>query len=223
MYRSRRVLSLPLATLSVLFVSVFLFGSTVSAQALTEVRPLSQNELIILQQSEQVDQKTTMLLSTSQELQSLEDKKKALAEQLANEKKVIEELKQKIAAKKAAEAAAKAEAARVQAQPVYTASVRAEAPRVVSSGGGLRSGCGDNQYAAYIYGQESGGRVTGMCNPSAVNPGGCTGIGQSCPASKIAHCGTDYGCQNAWFSNYAAQRYGGWAGAYSFHKANGWW
>ena len=219
MNRSRRVLSLPFATLSVLFASVFLFGSTVSAQSLTEVRPLSHNEQIILERSQQVEQKATVLLSTSQELQTLEEKKKALADQLEAEKQKIEELKQKIAEKKAAEARA-AEAARAQtvSYPVRTASYTAP-----TSGGGLRSGCGDNQYAAYIYGQESGGKVTGMCNTTAMNAGGCFGIGQACPGSKVAHCGADYACQNAWFTQYALDRYKSWAAAYNFHKANGWW
>lgn len=222
MRRLRRISSLPFATLSVLFASVFLFGSTVSAQSLTEVRPLSQNEQIIQQQAYEMAEKAGMLDLTSLELEKLEAKRATLAQQLETEKKLIAELKQKIADKKAAEARA-AEAARVQtvSAPVVRAVAAPSVP--VSSGGGLRSGCGDNSYAAYIYGQESGGRVTGMCNTTARNAGGCLGIGQACPGSKIAHCGADYGCQNAWFNNYAIQRYGSWASAYSFHKANGWW
>lgn len=226
MNRHRPSLRLPFATLSVLFASVFLFGSTVSAQPLSEVRPLSENEQIIQTQQQQLEEKVTALQSTAEELQTLEEKKKALADRLANEKKLIEELKQRIANKKAAEERAREEASRAQAQTVaYTAPARAVAPASVpvSSGGGLRSGCGDNQYAAYIYGQESGGRVSGMCNTTIYNAGGCYGIGQACPGSKVAHCGADYACQNAWFTNYAMQRYGSWAAAYNFHKANNWW
>lgn len=77
--------------------------------------------------------------------------------------------------------------------------------------------CGDNEYARYIYMKESG------CRTTARNPQGCYGIGQSCPASKIAHCGSDYTCQNAWFSGYAISRYGSWAKAYQFWLANNWW
>ena len=29
-------------------------------------------------------------------------------------------------------------------------------------------------------------------------------------------CGVDYNCQDAYFTNYAMNRYGGWEGAYSF-------
>ena len=220
MSRLRRITSLPLATLSVFFASVFFLGSTVSAQSLLEVRPLSVNEQIILEQSQKVEEKSTALETTSEELQNLEKKKKSLAEQLKAEKDRIEELKVMIAHKKAAKARAEAqarEASRVASvqtasTPVYTA----------SSGGGLRGGCGDNQYAAYIYGKESGGTVPGMCNPSAVNAGGCRGIGQACPGSKLP-CGADYACQNAWFTRYALERYGSWAAAYNFHKANNWW
>lgn len=76
-------------------------------------------------------------------------------------------------------------------------------------------GCGDNQYAQFIYQHESG------CNLNAVNAGGCRGIGQACPGSKLP-CSADYACQDAYFTAYAA-RYGGWPGAYAFWVANGWW
>lgn len=217
MHRSRRLLSLPLATLSVLFASVFSFGATVSAQSVVEPRPLSVNEQIIQQHAYEMAEKSGQLSLTSAELEQLEAKKANLTTQLETEKKMIEELKQKIADKKAADERAKAEAARVQAAPVVRT---ASAP--VASGQGLMSGCGDNSYAAYIYGQESGGRVTGMCNPSAVNAGGCRGIGQACPGGKLP-CGADYACQNAWFNDYAIRAYGSWAAAYNFHKNNGWW
>ena len=217
MNRLRRIHGLPFATLSVFFASVFFLGTTVYAQSPIEVRPLSVNEQIILEQSQQVEEKSTVLKAAAEELRALEEKKKALAEQLNSEKEKIEQLKIQIENKKAKQAreeAARAEAARVRA--VSTA------PVAVSSGGGLRSNCGDNYYAAYIYAQESGGRVVGMCNPSAVNAGGCRGIGQACPGSKLP-CGADYACQNAWFTSYMQGRYGSWAAAYNFHRANNWW
>ncbi len=76
--------------------------------------------------------------------------------------------------------------------------------------------CGDNSYANFIYMHESG------CRTMAMSPNGCYGIGQACPASKIAYCGADYACQNAFFTAYSA-KYGGWAGAYAFWVAHGWW
>lgn len=78
-------------------------------------------------------------------------------------------------------------------------------------------GCGGvNQYAAYIYYRESG------CNPAAVNGGGCRGIGQACPGSKLP-CGDDFACQHAWFEGYALARYGSWEAAYNFWIGNHWW
>jgi hypothetical protein len=78
------------------------------------------------------------------------------------------------------------------------------------------AGCGDNQYAQYIYQHESG------CNLNAVNSGGCRGIGQACPGSKLP-CGADYACQNEFFTNYAISKYGSWQAAYNFWVNNHWW
>ncbi len=73
-----------------------------------------------------------------------------------------------------------------------------------------------NFYKDYIYQHESGNRTT------AVNSIGCRGLGQACPGTKLP-CGDDYACQDAWFTNYAMQRYGSWQNAYNFWVANRWW
>jgi LysM repeat protein len=78
------------------------------------------------------------------------------------------------------------------------------------------SGCGDNDSANYIYRHESG------CNTSAMNAGGCYGIGQDCNGIVSARCGADYACQNEYFTNYVNNRYGGWDGAYAFWLNNSW-
>lgn len=93
---------------------------------------------------------------------------------------------------------------------------KAVEPVVASPVPSVVAGCGDNFYAQYIYQHESG------CNLSAVNSIGCRGIGQACPGSKLP-CAADYACQNAWFSNYAMQRYGSWEAAYYFWLNNHWW
>ncbi|MBX4188517.1 LysM peptidoglycan-binding domain-containing protein, partial [Candidatus Saccharibacteria bacterium] len=93
-----------------------------------------------------------------------------------------------------------------QSAPVHHSTVS------LPTSGGAVAGCGDNSYANFIYSHESG------CRTTAMSPNGCYGIGQACPASKIAHCGADYACQNAFFTAYAG-KYGGWAGAYSFWVA----
>lgn len=77
--------------------------------------------------------------------------------------------------------------------------------------------CGSDPYMAQIYMKESG------CRTTALNSIGCYGIGQSCPASKIAHCGSDFACQDAWFRNYAVTRYGSTANAWAVWQQQHWW
>lgn len=120
-YRSKRLLNLPLTALSVLFASVILFGGTASAQPL----PLSEAEKIIQQQSQEVEQKATFLLNTSQEIQTLEQKKLSLLTQLEQETKAIEELRQKVEQKRIA---AEKERKRVEELKKMFVQVRTYAP-----------------------------------------------------------------------------------------------
>lgn len=83
--------------------------------------------------------------------------------------------------------------------------------------GGSTGNCGDNQYKQFIYKKESG------CDTAARNAGGCFGIGQACPGSKVAHCGTNFACQDKWFTNYAISVYGSWEKAYNAWLSKGWW
>jgi len=71
---------------------------------------------------------------------------------------------------------------------------------------------------AYIYDHESGN------NPGAINAGsGACGLGQALPCSKMG-CGlADYACQDAYFDNYAIQRYGSWSAAAAFWQVHRWW
>lgn len=85
--------------------------------------------------------------------------------------------------------------------------------KIASASSGCNTG---NKYKDFIYMKES------SCNPSAVNSIGCRGIGQACPGSKLP-CGADFACQDAWFSNYAIQRYGSWEAAYNWWLVNHWW
>lgn len=97
-YRSRRLLSLTLTTLSVLFASVILFGGSANAQML----PLSESEKLIQQKSQEVEQKSNVLLTAAQEIEILEQKKLTLIEQLEQENKSIEQLKQQVEEKRIA-------------------------------------------------------------------------------------------------------------------------
>lgn len=77
-----------------------------------------------------------------------------------------------------------------------------------------------NESKMYIYNKESGNRST------ARNSGGCLGIGQACPGSKLlAVCPdlNDYACQDNFFTNYMLARYKSWENAKAFHIKNNWW
>lgn len=65
---------------------------------------------------------------------------------------------------------------------------------------------------AFIYCKESGNST------AAINGGGCRGLGQACPGTKLP-CGNDYACQDAYFTNYMKQRYGSWEKAKAFWLA----
>lgn len=215
---SKLSLNLTTVVLVAVFASIF-FSGPVYAESLSQAppNPLVQDDKAVQQQNKVVTKKATELSSTAQKLQDLQNKKQALADQLAAQQQKIADLKQQIADKKAAEAQA-AQAAQVKAQPapVQQASVPV---------GGIHYNCGDNYYAAYIYGNESGGHVVGNCDTGARNGGGCLGIGQACPGSKLlAVCpNLDYDCENSFFTGYANSAYGGWAGAYAFWQGHGWW
>lgn len=84
------------------------------------------------------------------------------------------------------------------------------------------AGIADSDFAAvdFIIKKESGWR------PGALNAGGCAGLGQACPGSKLAKAcpnwQTDPVCQLKFFSGYTS-RYGGWQGAYNAWQRQGWW
>lgn len=175
-----------------------------------------QNKAIEIQQLKEekttAEQKREEAIKAKQKSQEELKKKEEEKQQLKEEQKRLEAELQAKAERKAKLAEASRQVINI-ATNTQTASAAAPTPQ---------GNCGDNAYAAYIYGMESGGRVPGNCDVNAMNAGGCGGIGQACPASKMS-CGADYSCQNAFFSNYALTRYGSWADAYAFHKANGWW
>jgi hypothetical protein len=87
-----------------------------------------------------------------------------------------------------------------------------------SNASGLIQGeCSTKQGKEYIYCKESRG------NPAAINAGGCRGLGQACPGSKLPCSDSDYSCQDKWFTNYMLNRYRSWNAAVAFHKAHNWW
>lgn len=76
----------------------------------------------------------------------------------------------------------------------------------------------DFRYVDYIANKESG------WNPNATNASsGACGLIQAYPCSKVPGNGYDPIDNLRWASGYAADRYGGWAGAYDFWISNNWW
>jgi len=102
------------------------------------------------------------------------------------------------------------------AAPV-AAAVPATVPNIIQTAAYVAAPVSDNAAKAFIYAHESGN------NPDATNPNGCYGLGQDCNGRVRAQCGADYACQDAYFDNYAASRYGSWAGAEAFWQTHGWW
>ncbi len=74
--------------------------------------------------------------------------------------------------------------------------------------------------AEYIISRESRWRL------DARNAGGCLGLGQACPGSKLINACPDYAndadCQLRFFTKYVNGRYGSWNGAYQFWIVNHW-
>jgi peptidoglycan DL-endopeptidase CwlO len=82
--------------------ATFLVLTVLSGTVHAEEIPLSEKQQLIEQQAEVIEQKTTLLVTTSQEIASLEDRKMTLLEQLENENKTVEELKKKVEEKREA-------------------------------------------------------------------------------------------------------------------------
>jgi uncharacterized protein YabE (DUF348 family) len=114
----------------------------------------------------------------------------------------------------------------VTAQPVKQTQTRGTKVAVVTGDKveWMRAaGISESEFAAvdFIIGRESGWR------PAAMNAGGCGGLGQACPVTKLARVcpnwQTDPVCQLNFFGGYAKGRYGSWTGAYNFWLSNRWW
>ena len=85
-----------------------------------------------------------------------------------------------------------------------------------------QAGITDIANASFIFHKESG------CNPNAVNASSkAHGVCQALPGNKMATAGSDWYSnpvtQMRWCQSYAIGRYGSWANAVAFWKANRWW
>jgi hypothetical protein len=149
--------------------------------------------------------------------------------QKAEEARIAEETRVRQEAQAAAKAesdrvAAEQEAARVSAAK-KTKTLSLEAPARVDFGGDKASWLRDSgiaesdwTYVDYIIDHESG------WNPYSVNASsGAGGLPQALPYSKTGCATGDAVCQLKWANGYAVNRYGSWAGAYTFWTSHRWW
>lgn len=80
-----------------------------------------------------------------------------------------------------------------------------------------QAGVTDMANASWLIARESG------CRTSAVNPSsGACGIPQALPCSKLGAARGNPVAEIQWMQNYVNARYGGWAGAVAFWRANNW-
>lgn len=113
----------------------------------------------------------------------------------------------------------------VAVKPVKQVVAKGKAAYIAGNHASIMSAAGipESQHAAadYIISHESGWRV------NAMNASGCAGLGQSCPASKLAavcpNWQTDPVCQMGFFNDYAVGRYGSWNAAYEVWQRQRWW
>ena len=77
--------------------------------------------------------------------------------------------------------------------------------------------CGSDPNQILVYTRESG------CSTTATNSQGCYGLGQDCNGIVRALCGSDWTCQNQYFTTYMLNRYGSWSAAWQMELSSGWW
>lgn len=166
-----------------------------------EIKQLQLDYQVLDKKQTEVEKKND---TSQEELNKLKQEKEELL-------KRQEELEQQLSVKK-------------QQQTIAQSKIDSRAS-VTATASASTVNCGDNQYKQYIYQKESG------CHTCKINGGAVDcwytgnrafGIGQATDG-KVLHCGGDFACQDAWFSNYAVSRYGSWEGAYNFWIQNHWW
>lgn len=179
------------------------------------VNQIRQDKQVKLQNQIELKSREAKLIELDNNLRSVLDEKAETEAQRDEQNKKIQELeadRQRLEA----ELQAKRERTRLEQEKLATAAKKAQGLQRASAAPAGPRNCGDNPHKQFIYQHESG------CRLDAVNSRGCRGIGQACPGSKLP-CGADFACQDAWFSNYAVSRYGGWPQAHQAWLRQGWW
>jgi hypothetical protein len=132
----------------------------------------------------------------------------------ANDKRLADETAALEAARRAEKAREAQLAAPAPTTPPAAAPAAIQAPGNCS-GWIVAAGITDTIDAMWLIDKESG------CNPYAVNPSsGACGIAQELPCGKSGCTMGDGACQLVWMNRYVLERYGSWASAVTFHRAN---
>lgn len=132
-------------------------------------------------------------------------------DKLNNEKQELEKQKRELEAQLQAKLEEKSRIAQA-ANKVANAATATQTAHAAALDSGIN--CSNQTTAkAFIYCHESGN------DPTATNSGGCRGLGQACPGSKLPCTDHDYACQDAYFTNYMKNRYGTWEAAKAHWQA----
>jgi DNA-binding transcriptional MerR regulator len=184
-----------------LALAIVLTATALYVKAL-EPHTLEAKQVRKLQSTEQQLNQTKKQLEKQQTSSQADEKAKEQQIQQLNQQ--LQDAQKQLQARAAARASATAYAAET---PVgYT----------------VTDGCGDNEYAHYIYMHESGCRTNAIGGIETALGRAC-GIGQALPCSKLPCALDDYACENSYFTNYAVSRYGSWYNAYVYWIDHGNW
>lgn len=192
------------------------FGCIAAVENYKEVRH-TQSEIKRLEtERQQLHEKTQELEKTnSQSKQQIEQQKKT-EEELRKEIQDLQAAKaerQRIAALAASQQASAAPSGKTAAGGWHY-ECRSQAAAVHEATARLLGA--NATYANYIFDHES------CSDPGRLNSGGCAGLGQACPGSKLPCGPNDIDCQVRFFDGHAAGK-GGWLASYNFWLANKWW
>jgi hypothetical protein len=154
-------------------------------------------------QQNQLEHKSIQLKSTLHQLEQQRVQDSATQKKLDETNKQLQETQKQLEAKR-------------NTATVYAAELPAVAP-IAQAPAPSVTGCGSDPLMAKIYQLESG------CRTGAYNELGCRGLGQACPGSKLPCTDSDWNCQDAWFRQYAVDRYGSIYQAYVFRINHNWW
>jgi len=187
----------------------------------TSVR--SNNQKLQLHEIE-LKSKETKLIELNQKYDEVIQLKTETDQQKEEQLKKIQELETE-RQRLERELQAKLDRNKAEQEKLATAAKNASGLKVASAASGSKhdwmraAGIPESQwqYVDYIVSKES------SWNPNAINKSsGACSLAQSLPCSKIGPNWRDPVVALKWQYNYVSQRYGGYAGAYSFWQKNSW-